>query len=520
MADMNDTLDAIAEMPNTPRQRSDFFEVTGPDGQSHYVPKNPGVTKEDALNFVKKEKYGIGTGGAGTGVLKSGMKMNLGIKDLLGVADEQDYEFMDKLTRESEGSTPAKVGEVAGDVAQYAIPGTAAYKMTKGMAGMLPLAIEAATMGTVGATRMPREDKTRTEEGLTDVAATLTGQMLMKTLSKIGQGVRQTPEAKELIDKGVRLTPGQAAEGPLPKAVEYAMSIMPFASRGVDKAKQQAVEDWSLVALKEAAPKGMADKITKTGVEGNKQLKELYDDAYSSAWAMAGKPTQESLKDVFVTADRGMRDLTGESANVLKRLRDNVSKYLENPTAKGLKDLDNKFRKAESTARGGATPSPILGETVESMRAALRGGVSKEAQQALREVDSTYGNYLAVRKGATGAKALGEGAVVAPKDLMRGSKGVGGETRAFTGAAPMQDFAEQGIKVLEQRSPNALIDMTRGIMMHTPNLLARPTGGRIMLGQTAPQRTIQEISESAVADALRAYGITPGSLAAASDMYE
>ena len=496
------------------------YIVTGPDGREFSVPVKAGGSYEDAVDYVKKAKYDIGTGGVGTGMLKSGAVLVNGVKDLVGAADEDDLAFLDTLERRSEGSTPAAVGEAIGDIAQYAVPGAAVTKMAKPAAGFLPLAMEAATMGSVGAARLPEEGKTRAETGVEDVAATLTGQALAKTLMKGVEGIRRTPAADALIEKGVRVTPGQASAGPLPKAVEYTMSLSPFMSRGVEQAKGRAIEDWSLVALREAAPVGMATKITEAGKVGNQQLKDAYDDAYTMAWAKADTPTADSLTGVFESANAGIDSLSKESANVLTKLRDNTAKYLENPTPAGLKDLDNKMRKAERSATSGATPSIELAEVVDDMRQQLRSSIGDEAAAAVRQVDSTYGNYLALRKGATGAKALAEGAIATPKDLMRGAKGVSSETRAFTGRAPMQEFAQQGIEVLEQPDPQALINMWRGVMMNTPTLVPLKTGGDMMLGQTTPQRAMQQISNSAVADALRKYGLTPGSVSAASGMYE
>lgn len=422
--------------------------------------------------------------------------------------EEKALEMWRKDVKEAGGW--ATGGRVAGEMAQLAVPGMGAAKLAK-YGKALPLAADVLATGAHGYIKAPKEGETRKEAALQEGGAALLGGALGGAVMKGLKGIKRLPEADELIKAGVKLTPGQAAEGGFARGMEYIGQFTPLLAKGTRKLKGEALESWNKKALQQAAPAGST--ITETGTAGGQQLKRAYDDAYSEVWQKAGQPTSEGLDQILDTGFAGVDQLGRDSSRGVYQVMDDVVGLEQKFSPKRLKDLDNLLRKKIRGASSGSNPNPELAEVLGTMRQQLRGSVSDEAQALLKQTDAQYGKYLVVRK--AGASAADEGGVFNPQQLMKSVKSVGQETRAFTGEAPLQDFALQGVKTLGRREPNPIVNFIKGVAVNVPSPTpVMRTTGRALLGETAPQKAVAGIVDP-LADALRRYGVSPATAAAA-----
>jgi hypothetical protein len=418
---------------------------------------------------------------------------------------------------------------MGGEVAQYAVPGKmlhSALKTVKGLPQMLSGASaglsDVLASGAVGAVQLPDEGETRGGGAMGEMAASLggtaVGKLLSKSVGKLAKGIDQTPAAQRLADKGIELTPGQAAKGGLPRSVEYISQVLPFASKGRRKARDLAAESMNKALLKDVAPEGYKKAVAATGTTGMRQLSGAFTDAYQAAWGKATRPKVLDIAAIRSIGGRGKRDLGEEATRGIDTVMREVSELTSKFSPKRLNAVDNMLRRRIRQAEGGATPNYEYAQVLKGMRDRLRGSVGDDALQSLNKVDAKYGDYLVLQKSGGGRGALQEGALIQPSDLERGIVGVGKEARVAKGQAPMQGVGSDIVQTMGRKEPKPLINAVKGFMQNAPDILPMRLGGEVAMGRTGVQKLLRDVIDKpggAIAKALREAGISPGTLGAA-----
>ena len=448
----------------------------------------------------------------GRGVGEATIRTVLGAGDLLGFEQgETSKKAMQLMRDDVEGSGGwGTAGNVVGEIAQLAVPAAGLAKAVKylGQGVKTLLAADIGLAAGYGATKLPNEGETRKGNAMLDATgALLGGGVFGPVLRKTVNGINVTESAKKLMDKGVYLTPDKASKSVFPRAAAYAMQVTPFMAKGVKEAGERSSDSWNKVLLNEAAP---VKNITESGQEGIKQLKAQFNDAYSTAWGKANKPSTDSLLDIIDEGAIAESQLGGSSGLILKKILKDVANLDDNYTSGAVKELDNVFRKRIKAA--GTRGDDALFDTLTSMRAKLRKAGGEDSVKALAAVDGKYGEFIAIRDAGAAVKSMKTGGIIDPDTLMTGVKSAGGKTRSATGDAPLNDFAQESIKTLGRKEPNPIIDLMKGLSVNTPNVLPLQTAGQTILGKTAPQKLLQKGYNSPLADSLRNFGMR-GSIA-------
>lgn len=470
------------------------------------------------------------------GLALSGAETIQGIGDLVGYdvdpVHRQALEMMRKDYEDASGW--AGGGRFVGEAAQFALPASAAIKGGKAVGGLAKtlgaapkvaaalgggtaLTGEVLGAGGLGYAKTPEEGKTRGDRAQEEMLAAGVGLGLAKAMSPVVKGIKQSDAAKRLLDEGVRLTPAQASGGGLlgktAEGAEFVAGFTPLLGKGVQRARDRGIKDWNKVVLREIAPEGFEDAVTATGQKGARQLKDAFDSAYSLAWKKAGRPSQEGMQKMLTTASEGGSQLMPESQKVIKSSAEKMLDLYGEYTPKKMREVDNMLRKRISAANTAANPQPELAGVLKSMRADLREAVSPEARDMLKKVDSKYGEYQAVQRAATTSNAMQSMGEFTPENLLTGAKGASSRSRAFTGEAALQDVAQEGLETVGKKLPQPIIDVQKAFASIGDVPAIDPVleaGRKVALGQTLPQKGGQ-----ALADALRKYGLTGGSLGAA-----
>lgn len=472
------------------------------------------------------------------GLAMSGAETIQGIGDLVGYDVDPVHRQALEMMRDDyeDASAWAGGGRLTGELAQFALPAAAAVKGGKALTGALKAAGHApkvaaglgtgATMagevggaGLLGLAKAPEEGKTRLDRALEEGGSAAFGVGLGELASPLIRGIRQSDAAKRLIREGARLTPAQASGGGLlgrtAEAAEFVAGFTPLLGKGVERARERGVRDWNANVLKNIAPDGFKDKVTSAGQAGATQLKNAFDAAYTKAWSKAGRPSQEGMQKMLNAAAQGGAELMPESQTIIKNSAKKVLDLYGEFTPKRMREVDNMLRKRISSANSAANPQPELASVLKTIRGELREAVSPEARDLLRKVDANYGEYLAVQRAGTTSGAMQSGGEFTPQQLLSGAKGASSRSKAFTGDAALQDVAQEGLDTVGKKLPQPIIDTQKAFASIGDLPLIDPAleaGRRVALGQTLPQR-----GGRAVADALRRYGLTGGSIAAAED---
>ena len=404
--------------------------------------------------------------------------------------------------REDAGESWAGTGgKIVGDVVQI---GAGAGPR----AGLLADAVASAGLAGI---REPKKGNTRLGNMGDDAVASVFGSALQKTLGKLVRGADTIPEATKLLDEGVPLTPSQATDSGFIGAAEYAMQAFPVFAKGRNEARDQAGREWGKYTMQQAAPRGVT--LTGTAREAADQLKNAYDTAYGDAWSGVEMPAMSQFYKMLDTVDTSAKYVGKDGQGVLRRASDDVAKLADEFNPKALRTLDHKLKKQ---IRAAARSGDVELEGLDLLRGQVREILPVDKQAALKELDSQYGKYLVVKKaGAKAKKTKGE---FTAAQFMDSVGQIGGETRTFTGAAPLQSFADDAMATVGQQEPSMILDLLKGTVgkAPTPQRLM-DWGGRATLGRTPIQQKSAEMLSSPIAQALRKGLPTAGATAAAAN---
>jgi hypothetical protein len=471
------------------------------------------------------------------GMAKPFVELGLGVKDLAskagigsGLSDE-DRANLERLEEVKGGS--AMTGRIAGEAATLALPGGAGQKIvTKGMSA-LPRALKYArpamdmlTSAGVEALKAPTSETSRGERAAWGAAGAGLGHAVTSVARPVLTGIRATAQgAQELIDQGIPLTIGMM-KGGLTQAAEQTLGRVPVIGGLIRARQREALEGWNRHMLNEVMPKGT---VAAAGHEGMKDATKAFSESYEKLWSQDVPfnlpKLQEGWKSVVNHAKRTLPDQASkEVTDNLARAFQHVVKTTRAGNAvpgQAVSQLDDLLRTASFKARkkGDSDAATIYAMARSRMRAQL----PPEMNSELSRLDNLYAQFAVLRKASSSTAAQRAGGMATPAQVQNASRALDrtlSKGATARGQAVLQPQALQAANVLgaQPRSPDTL-----GSLVLSPAALAstlthnRPMS-RLITGQTAPQRTMRELSLDprirAVIDALR-HRTGPGQIGAA-----
>ena len=463
----------------------------------------------------------------GEGIGVSGLETYYGAKDLLpdwlAELDDEDRATLADWKQDAAESGWGTAGQIVGEMGQFAIPGSAvakaglkAAKAGKTLAKTLGAAGEMGVAGGIVGVRLPGENETRAKNALQESASAGLGLGVGKILTKAAKGLKVRPEAQELMDAGVRVTPGGSAANPAIKSMENFLEILPGTARGVKDIKADSASDWTRLMFNKAKAPG-ADDVSTIGAKGMRDLKDGFKRSYDEAWGKAGPVPMDAAEDILTRID----DLAPSSGladtAALKRLEKNVSKLAIDGSDTGAKKLDRELRKAQNAL---PKDNVALRGEINDMRTVLRKDMPEGVQTKLSAVDKQYPKYLTVKKAQY---KVAPDEAIKPKHLVQATKTVGKETAYATGKSPLWSEAKVGASTINPDTTGQLLNMWRRFAGGIPS----PTGvmrgvGKVGMGQTTPQKAFAkgiDPQQNALARMLRTY-TGPANLGAALNFDE
>lgn len=465
------------------------------------------------------------------GLALSGAETIQGIGDLVGYDIDPVHRNALEMMREDykDASSWAGGGRFAGELAQFALPAAGAGKLVKAAklakpaAGAALVGLDTAGSAGLGYLKAPDEGRSRLDRAKEEGISALAGHGIGGVLNKAVRGITRSAAGDKLLKEGVRLTPAQASGGGvlgrMAEAGEYVAGVTPFLAKGTQRAKEQGIRDWNKNVLRNVAPKGYQEGVTEAGQAGAKQLKDAFTTAYKDAWELAGSPSEQGIFKVLNEAQAAGSQLTADSQKAIKTSLSDVLDLYGKYTPEKMREVDNLLRKRVNTANSAANPQTELADALSGIRRNLREASSTEGQKALRSVDSKYGEYLAAQRAGTASGAMKNKGEFTPDELLAGAKGASSRSRTFTGDASLQQAAQEGLETVGKKDRNPIIDMMKGVATKADIPFSETlfdAGGRLMLGNSIPQRQAQELMSSRIAEALRETGIiSPAAIAAA-----
>lgn len=500
-------------IPGDPRT----FTVEGPEGS----------TAEEAMGQVRAKliadrapESALQDFGEGVGL--SVLETLYGIKDLAGGMSPEQEARLEDWRQDAEQSDWGTAGKITGDVGQFMIPGSAAVKGVSlaSKASKLAKTLQATNRarvatragadilgaGLVGGLKAPDIGETRAGNIEGDMAGALTGEMLGYGLGKAVRGINKTPAAQRLLDQGVPLTPGEAAQSKFVQGLEAIADVTPLIAHGVKRSREASAQGLQKLALESAAPPGVA--VTETGVKGIQQLKAGFTDAYADAWGGATSLSNEARVGFVNMLATAAPKLTKKQKTALKGVVTDFKDLTRDVTPDKLKALDNDLRKRITAAKKDYDYQELLTD----LRKQLRAGVPPEVSKKLSAVDAQYGKYLVVRKAAK--DALENEGNFGGRQLIKAAKAVG-KDNAGEGGTPLAQLAMDAGQTTERKIGGQPLEWFRRVAGITPTPFPMQAAGRVVLGRTGLQKSAQKVADQ-IPETLR----RPAPLGAAVDVDE
>ena len=343
---------------------------------------------------------------------------------------------------------------------------------------------ELGVAGGLGYTQLPEEGETRGGQAVEEMAGAALGMGTGAVLGKAIRGLNKSKEAQKLLDEGVYLTPGAAAQNPVISGIENAMEVTPFLARGTKKAREKMTDSWNMDILNKAAPEGVT--ITDIGTKGAKQLEDAYESAYADAWRGAGSVDIDTAADMITSIENVTKRFGKKDRRVLNNIIADLEDYALEGGKNSFKRIDETLRNEMKTSGG---KRPALTKELNRIRQQLRASAGADIVEKLKPLDAKYPTYLTARD-ATG-RAKQTGGVFTPAQLTS-SSGKVGRRKAEVGEAPLQREADLARETVGKKVGGQPLEWFRRLAAATPNVVPMQTAGRAVMGQTAPQRFLQQ----------------------------
>lgn len=336
------------------------------------------------------------------------------------------------------------------------------------------------------------------EDRLIDAAqsAALTG-VTAKALQGVTPKVSEAAQA--LYDRGIRLTPGQMMGGAT-KRIEQAAASTPLTGAAVDRARNDAIEDFNRVVINDAL-KSIGKKVPSNvaGREAYKQASDILSKEYEKVLAPIKLNKSVDLnKSVQSVVNKYLNELPeAQAKQLVNYVNSNVFRKFGKKgviSGKQFKEIDYQLGvKIRSARKSLDMDQNAFGDALTEVKSALFEQVAKQNKNAekIRAVDLAFKRMLPVEEAVS--RVGKDGTVFTPADLLSGVKKTStknrGRSREFArGEAEMQRLAEQGKEVLGQLSDSG----TARMLMNNP-LFLLGGAGEYMLGGGVPIGTLSAI---------------------------
>jgi hypothetical protein len=269
------------------------------------------------------------------------------------------------------------------------------------------------------------------------------------------------PAAQRLLDRGVRLTPGQLFGGAR-KGMEEVSASVPFSGHAVSAAFRRGIEDFNKAVYDEVLAKiGQRFQGTTIGHDGVDQLERHLSAEYERLKPQiqfrADNGFANDLDNLRVLASEMPHDEARQFAAILKnRVVQRMGRQgvMDGETFKTVEsELSQKSRQLHRSEVAGQRD---LGKAVDEVNAMLRANLERSSPavaRELRDLNTAWAAFARVRRAAVSRPA--SGGVFTPADLLRAEKHAAGERVFARGDGLLQDIARDGQEVLASKVPDS-----------------------------------------------------------------
>ena len=348
---------------------------------------------------------------------------------------------------------PGISGYLAGEVSQMAAPSLKLLKWANKLGKWGPAAADALLNAGQGYVKGVSDDESRVQNALGNTIGTALGRGGARLIG----GVKPTEEALTMLDKGIRLTPGQAAgKGSVPGMIEESLGGFPVAGAVIRKMKRNSIKDWNLDRLAKVSPDGLPP--SKSGREGIGEIAKKYSQKYDELLPDSLRfQADDQFTDIITSTINKYEKLLSPSD--FKRLKGNLEDVWEKAvtgdlTGANLKSYQKRLNKmASSASMQDYNAGKAFEEASDALKDLTYRTLGPEESKALADLDWNYAGFLPVQEAMGMKGALTEG-LFTPSQLIGTAKGRG-TANARAASRGNNPFVEEAINA-EQVLGNAI----------------------------------------------------------------
>jgi hypothetical protein len=487
----------------------------------------------------KSEGYRVAAG-AGQGVVDVGRHLG----NLVGLIPDEDIERYKQLDAPLKADPNGRVGGVLGAAAPLAIPGMGIEALTARYAPMLAASrVASGALQGAGQGYIMGDPGNR---GASTVAGLIGGGVIPaagSAVNVIRRGVNPTPAARQLLDAGVDLTPGQMNPAGTLNKLEESARTLPIVGPAIEKARGDAQAQFQKAVMQDAAAPG--SKLQTPPGDINKLFDEAYrtyEPLYDQAKGFPIYPKIVNQNGVDIPLPNALRYATQDrSVQIGNKERKQVADWLDNQLTQLSHAHPGKLLDSEdlltlrSTIRtqgrqynnGSSVAERATGQLYNNAEDAitktLESQLPADAMNALNAADTGYAKLKVVEDAVARAKDRPGG--FTGNQLSEAVKGSTTKQRYARGQGNLRDWSSAGQEIFSTRTPMtgatlAPVLGTAAVGYAHPAVAAPLVGGlagltltqlgrKMAAGNTAPQRALNTVAQR-ISDAAQRAGNAAG----------
>lgn len=295
-------------------------------------------------------------------------------------------------------------------------------------------------------------------------------------------GIKPSPSAQLLINKGVDLTPGQLNKGGLIDQLETSFENFPIIGQIIKAPKDKVEEDLRHALIQESAAPGAI--VPKTG-KASEMLDAAYDSFDPAYQTVHGFPlVLQKGKPVIVNVgqnvpmDKALQSVVNSRAVMATAdTRSSVYGWIQNQLSKPIKNSEDllnirsairsQIRNIKATDVDSSAKRELLNNAEDVITKTLESQLPPNLMKRLQSVDAAYANYKKLEDAVFKGGENFTSAQVERSIKQGADKG----TYARGGGSPLRPLVEAGKEVTAQTLPQTGARL--GPMLATAGLIGK-----------------------------------------------
>lgn len=428
------------------------------------------------------------------------------------------------LMSQAAGRLGSVIGETAGIT-----PAAMAASSGLGAIGLGPVSIGALVGAGQGA--VMNDPGERGKGALVGAASGAALPLMGHGMDSLIYGVHRTPEAQQLIDRGVRLTPGQMNPEGVWNKIEENVRSVPLVGNVVERARTQAQQDFQRGVIEEAAAPNY--HLKSTSKDPNELFQEAQDSYKPLYQAAQGFPVQPMIPTRNQTLAYALQqEANNKSIGAGAEIRQNAEDFLRGQleanneravAAGGWKSDDliklrsgiNEEIRNAGIDQAGKKYAQLLKGARDKVTESINSQIPPDAAQALQTANDAYPQLAIIRDAIRRGGDQPHG--FTPAQLSAAVKEAADNNQYARGGGLMRDWSSAGRDIFTERNPRtgathgttgALIGAGYALHQYVPGaqipaaaaslgalgMIGTQTGREILGGSTPPQQFAQRLA--------------------------